>query len=325
MSVRRHFDIPIAGGRVLSLGARPLVMGILNVTPDSFAELSPTLDPEAAVDRAIRMQEEGADIIDVGGESTRPGAEPIGVNEELARVLPVVKGLAKRMRVPLSVDTYRADVARVVIGEGVSIINDISGLRYDPRLADVVAGSSVALVLMHMRGRSNAMYAEAVYQDVVAEVTAELEASLAVANTRGVNAECVIVDPGVGFAKQPGDSYGVLARIPELAAALNRPVLVGPSRKSFMREALGDRAAPDWGTAAAVTASVLGGPYRPGPRSEADGAGRSRGRGATKARGRIRTPMMGVPTLVLLPSALTTINDLLTEPSSSCCQLVGHR
>ena len=263
MIVRQYFDIPIAGGRVLSLGARPLVMGILNVTPDSFAELSPTFDPEVAIDRAIRMQEEGADIIDVGGESTRPGTEPIGATEELARVLPVVRELAKRLRVPLSVDTYRADVARAVIGEGASIINDISGLQYDPQLADVVAGASVALVLMHMRGRSKAMYAEAAYQDVVAEVSAELEASLAVASARGVEARRVIVDPGVGFAKQPGDSYGVLARIPALAAALNRPVLVGPSRKSFMREALGGRAAPDrdWGTAAAVTVAVLAGAH----------------------------------------------------------------
>ena len=263
MSLRKNFDIPLADGRVLALGARPLVMGILNVTPDSFADASPTLDPAAAIDRAIRMQDEGADIIDVGGESTRPGTEPIGGREELARVLPVIRGLAKQIRVPLSVDTYRADVARAVIGEGVSIINDISGLRHEPELADVVAGSPVALVLMHMRGRSKTMYAEAVYHDVVAEVTAELKASLATAAARGVEAGRVIVDPGVGFAKQPDASYGVLGQLPALAAALNRPVLVGPSRKSFMREALGGRAAPerDWGTAAAVTAAVLAGAH----------------------------------------------------------------
>ena len=238
-------------------------MGILNVTPDSFAEPSPTLDPAAAIDRALRMQEEGADIIDVGGESTRPGTEPIGGTEELARVLPVVKALTKRLRVPLSVDTYREEVARAVVGEGASIINDISGLRYEPALADVVAASGVALVLMHMRGQSKAMYAEAVYRDVVADVTAELEASLAVAAARGVGAASTIVDPGLGFAKQPDDSYGVLARLPALSAALDRPVLVGPSRKSFMREALGGRAAPerDWGTAAAVTAAVLAGAH----------------------------------------------------------------
>jgi dihydropteroate synthase len=263
VSLRKNFDIPLADGRVLALGARPLVMGILNVTPDSFAEASPTLDPAAAIDRALRMQEGGADIIDVGGESTRPGTEPIGGREELARVLPVVRGLVKQLRVPVSVDTYRADVARAVIGEGVSIINDISGLRHEPGLADVVAASQVALVLMHMRGRSKTMYAEAVYHDVVAEVTAELKASLEVAAARGVEAGRMIVDPGVGFAKRPDDSYGVLGRLPALAAALDRPVLVGPSRKSFMREALGGRAAPerDWGTAAAVTAAVLAGAH----------------------------------------------------------------
>ena len=238
-------------------------MGILNVTPDSFAEASPTLDPAVAIARALSMEEDGADIIDVGGESTRPGTEPVGEREELARVLPVVRGLTKRIRVPLSVDTYRAEVARAVIREGVSIINDISGLRHEPELADAVAASEAALVLMHMRGRSNTMYAEAMYHDVVAEVTSELEASLAVAAARGVEPGRVIVDPGVGFAKRPDHSYGVLAGLPALAAALDRPVLVGPSRKSFMREALGGRAAPqrDWGTAAAVTAAVLAGAH----------------------------------------------------------------
>jgi dihydropteroate synthase len=260
--LRRAYTIRLPTGS-LSLGERCLVMGILNVTPDSFADPSPTSDPAQAIDRALRMQEEGADIIDVGGESTRPGTEPIGATEELARVLPVVRGLATRIRVPLSVDTYRAEVARAVIGEGASIINDISGLRYEPQLADVVAASEVALVLMHMRGRSKAMYAEAVYHNVVPEVAVELEASLAVAADRGVGAGRVIVDPGLGFAKQPDDSYGVLARLPALAAALNRPLLVGPSRKSFMRQALGGRAAPqrDWGTAAAVTAAVLAGAH----------------------------------------------------------------
>src|SRR5688500_6992475 len=152
---RRSYTLRLPTGP-LSLGERCLVMGILNVTPDSFAEASPTADPAAAIDRALQMQEQGADIIDVGGESTRPGTEPIGTTEELARVLPVIRGLATRIRVPLSVDTYRADVARAVIGEGASIINDISGLRYEPGLADAVAASGVALVLMHMRGRSKA-------------------------------------------------------------------------------------------------------------------------------------------------------------------------
>jgi len=238
-------------------------MGIVNVTPDSFADESPSLDSTTVIDRAMEMQEEGADLLDVGGESTRPGTEPVTVSEELSRVLPVVKALARRVRVPISVDTYRTEVARAVIAEGASIINDISGLRYEPRLAEVVAESQVALILMHMRGRPKGMYAEAVYQDLMAEVTAELRSSMAAAAAAGVACDRLIVDPGVGFAKRPNHSYGVLARLSALASALDRPVLVGPSRKSFMREALGGRPAPerDWGTAAAVTAAVLAGAH----------------------------------------------------------------
>lgn len=238
-------------------------MGILNVTPDSFAESSPRMDPAAAVDVALRMEAEGADLVDIGGESARPGAEPVSAEEELARVLPVVGGLAGRLRIPISVDTYKADVARAAIDAGAALVNDISGLQYDPALARVVAEGGAALVLMHMRGRSSTMYAEAVYEDVVAEVAAELRASLARATAAGVATSAVIVDPGIGFAKRPAHSYGVLARLPELAAALDRPVLVGPSRKSFLTEAVGGRPAPqrDWGTAAAVAAAVLGGAH----------------------------------------------------------------
>jgi dihydropteroate synthase len=154
-------------------------------------------------------------------------------------------------------------VARAVIDEGASIINDISGLRYEPQLAEVVARSQTALVLMHMRGRPKAMYAEAVYQDLMLEITAEIKASMAVAAAAGVPRDRLIVDPGLGFAKRPNDSYGVLARLSALASALDRPVLVGPSRKSFMREALDGRPPEerDWGTAAAVTAAVLAGAH----------------------------------------------------------------
>ena len=263
MAVRKSFVLPLPDGRELALGERPLVMGILNVTPDSFADASPTLDPGRAIDRALRMEDEGADIIDIGGESTRPGTDPIGADEELTRVLPVVRALSRRLRVPVSVDTYRAEVAKAVIGEGASIVNDISGLRYEPQLAAVVAAARVPVVLMHMRGRSKAMYADARYNDLIGEVAAELKASVAVAVAAGLSADRTIVDPGIGFAKQPDDSYGVLAQLPALAAALDRPLLVGPSRKSFMREALGGRPAPerDWGTAAAVAASVLGGAH----------------------------------------------------------------
>jgi len=238
-------------------------MGILNLTPDSFAEASPLADAAAALDAALRMESEGADVIDIGGESTRPGAEPVPAGEELSRVLPVLTALAGRLRVPISVDTYKSDVARAAVAAGAAIVNDVSGLRRDPALARAVADNGAALVVMHTRGRSSTMYAEAVYDDVVADVIRELRDSMRCALDAGVPMERLIVDPGVGFAKRPLHSYGVLARLPEFAAALDRPVLVGPSRKSFLREAVGGRPAAerDWGTAAAVTAAVLAGAH----------------------------------------------------------------
>jgi dihydropteroate synthase len=255
--------VPLPAGGVLALGARCLVMGIVNVTPDSFGERVPYADASAAIGAALRMEAEGADLIDIGGESTRPGADPVSLDDELARVLPVVRGLAGRVRVPLSIDTYKADTARAALEAGASIVNDISGLRYDPALAQAVAETGAALILMHSRGRSRAMYEEATYEDVVADVARELGSSIRQAGAAGVPLERLLVDPGIGFAKRPEHSYGVLARLSELAAALDRPVVVGASRKSFMRAALGRRAAHerDWGTAAAVTAAVLQGAH----------------------------------------------------------------
>jgi len=238
-------------------------MGILNVTPDSFAERTHVIEPEAAVDAALRMRQDGADVIDVGGESTRPGADPVPAAEELARIMPVLRALAGRLTIPVSVDTSKADVARAAVDAGAAIVNDVSGLRFDPALADVVARSGAAIVLMHTRGTPKTMYADAVYGDVVADVRRELTESIAVATAAGVPVERLIVDPGIGFAKRPAHSYGVLARLPELASALDRPLLVGPSRKSFMRAAIGDRPAPerDWGTAGAVAAAVFAGAH----------------------------------------------------------------
>jgi len=238
-------------------------MGILNVTPDSFAEREHTIDPDAAIAAALQMERDGADLIDVGGESTRPGSQPVALDEELARVLPVVRGLASRLRVPLSIDTSKADVARAAVAAGAVMINDISGLRFDRAVAGVAAETGAPIVLMHTRGRPTTMNEEAVYGDVVADVISELRDSIAWATAAGVSRESILVDPGVGFAKRASHSYGVLARLPQFAAALDRPLLVGPSRKSFLREALDDRPATerDWGTAAAVTAAVLGGAH----------------------------------------------------------------
>jgi dihydropteroate synthase len=259
-SPRQRFTVPLAHHRVLQLGERALVMGILNVTPDSFAEPK-TLDTAAAVDAALRMEAEGADLLDIGGESTRPGAVPVSAADELARVLPVVQALAGRLRIPISIDTYKASVAQTCVAEGASLVNDISGLREDEALAGVVVETGAGLVLMHTRGRSGDMYSQAKYTDVVDEVAAELEQSAQRALAAGVPSDRLILDPGIGFAKRAAHSYGVLARLPEIAARFDWPLLVGPSRKSFMSEALGGRPAVDrdWGTAAAVTAAVLAG------------------------------------------------------------------
>ncbi|MBI4485454.1 MAG: dihydropteroate synthase [Acidobacteria bacterium] len=260
---RRSFTVPLPDRAPLVLGERCLVMGILNVSPDSFAERTSLVDPPSAIAAALSLEADGADLIDVGGESTRPGASPVSANEELARVLPVIRGLAGRLKVPISVDTYKAEVARAALDAGAVLVNDISGLRFDPALARVAAEGGAALVLMHTRGGPATMHADAVYGDLIGEIAAELRASVARALEAGIPAERIILDPGIGFAKRPSHSYGVLARLPELVSALDRPLLVGPSRKSFMREALNDRPAPerDWGTAAAVTAAVLAGAH----------------------------------------------------------------
>jgi len=237
-------------------------MGILNLSPDSFAEARP-LDQHQAVDVALQMEEQGADIIDIGGESTRPGADPVPAAEEWARIAPVLDEVVARVKVPVSVDTYKSAVARLALGAGASLVNDVSGLRHDPTVATVVAEAKGALVLMHSRGRSKTMYAESDYGDVLNDVAGELRTSVSAALARGLSLEQLIVDPGIGFAKRSPHSYVVLARVSALAAMLERPVLVGPSRKSFMGEALRDRrpSERDWGTAAAVTAAVLGGAH----------------------------------------------------------------
>jgi dihydropteroate synthase len=259
---RSLYTVPLPSGGVLHLGERCLVMGILNVTPDSFAESSTARDLSTLVERALQMEADGADLIDIGGESTRPGAELVSADVEAARVLPVLDALAGRLRIPVSIDTSKASVARAALSAGAAIVNDVSSLR-DPDLAGVAAAAGAPLVLMHGRGLAKTMYAEAVYEDVMADVIRELRGSLRLATDAGVAIARIIVDPGVGFAKRPSHSYGVLARLPELAAALDRPVLVGPSRKSYMRKAVGGRPADqrDWGTAAACTAAVLAGAH----------------------------------------------------------------
>lgn len=259
---RKRYDVQLPDGGRLALGARTLVMAIVNVTPDSFADGGVRLDPARAIDDALKMIDDGADLLDVGGESTRPGAEPLPEQEELRRVLPVLEGLAGRARVSISIDTYKARVAEAAIDRGAVIVNDISGLLYEPALGEVAARRGAALVLMHHRGRSSDMYGQAVYQDVASEVAAELSARIDAAVTAGVPRDRLIVDPGLGFAKRPEHTFAALARLDRLAA-LDRPILVGASRKSFLRDAIGDRPPSErvWASAAAVTAAILNGAH----------------------------------------------------------------
>jgi dihydropteroate synthase len=259
---RPAFDVSLPTGGTLHLGDRTLIMAVLNVTPDSFADAGQHADPLRAVEDALAMERAGADIIDIGGESTRPGALPVAADEELARVVPVLRGLTGRLRVPISIDTYKAAVAEVALDLGAAIVNDISALAYDPALAAVVARTGAAVSLMHTRGRSSAMYQDAQYDDVVREVCAELGERVQRAGEAGIPMSHVLVDPGIGFAKRAEHSSTLLARLEELHA-LGRPLLVGPSRKSFLQRATGERppAARDWGTAAAVTAAVLAGAH----------------------------------------------------------------
>ena len=238
-------------------------MGVVNVTPDSFSDGGTLADLSSAIDAAVRMVEQGADLIDVGGESTRPGAQAVSAADEQRRVLPVIEALAARVAVPLSIDTYKASTADAALAAGAVIVNDVSGLRYEPKLGDVVARRGAAMILMHTRGRSGEMYEQASYLDVVGEVLDELRESMAFATGAGIAADRIMLDPGLGFAKEAPHSYEALARLDELSE-LGRPLVAGPSRKSFLARPLGGRVAPadrDWATAAAVTAAVLAGAH----------------------------------------------------------------
>lgn len=233
-------------------------MGIVNVTPDSFADGGTHYDAQVAIAGALRMVAEGADLIDIGGESTRPGAPALSADEEWRRIGPVFEGLAGRIDVPLSVDTYKAEVATRAIDQGATIINDISAFEYDPALADVAARHGAAVILMHNRGRSADMYARANYDDVVGEVGRELRARIVTAERAGIAANRIVIDPGLGFAKRAAHSLAILSGLSTLAD-LGYPMLVGPSLKSFLQAGLGS-VPPEsrlWGTAAAVTAAIL--------------------------------------------------------------------
>jgi len=245
----------------MELGARTIVTGVLNVTPDSFSDGGRNLEPSRAVERALEMESEGADIIEVGGESTRPGATRLSVEEELSRVMPVLKGLAARLRVPIAVDTYKAGVAAAAVTEGASLINDVSALRFDPALADVAAREHAVLVLMHMRGDPATMQKVEPSTDIFAEIAADLAMAIRLAESRGVNRDKVIIDPGIGFGKTLDQNLAILNHL-ERFDNFKLPLMIGTSRKSFIGRITGrpenDRA---FGGAASIAIAVLRGAH----------------------------------------------------------------
>jgi dihydropteroate synthase len=228
------------GETSFELGARTYVMGIVNVTPDSFSDGGQFLDPALAIAHGEQLAAAGADLLDIGGESTRPGAPRVSVEEELARVLPVIRGLKARTKLPLSIDTTKAAVAREAIAAGAGLVNDISGFTFDPNLAKVVADTGAACCLMHMQGTPESMQRSPEYQDVVAQVIEFLEAAIERAERAGVSRDRMVVDPGLGFGKTPGHNLFLLRRLPDLRV-LGRPILVGPSRKAFLGQLVGGK------------------------------------------------------------------------------------
>jgi dihydropteroate synthase len=265
MNKRRQFRLRLPS-RTLILGERTLIMGVLNVTPDSFSDGGAFLEPQRAVEHALEMEEAGADLVDIGGESTRPGSTGTAAETELARILPVLEGLRGALKIPVSIDTRKSEVAEAAVRAGAQIINDISGLRSDPRIAEVAQRNGVPLILMHMRGEPQTMQKKAFARDVMKDVRGGLRASVAKARKAGVRKSQIILDPGIGFGKSFEQNYELLRKLPELAK-LGYPLLVGTSRKGFLGATLARNGKPApaeerlWGTAATVTGSILGGAH----------------------------------------------------------------
>lgn len=253
----------------MPIGERTLIMGILNVTPDSFSDGGQFLSLDQAVARAEEMVAEGADIIDVGGESTRPGGEPVSVDEEIKRVVPVIEALSSRVSTPLSVDTTKSEVARAALDAGAAIVNDISALRFDFYVADAAARAGAGLVLMHSRGTPATMHRMPPVADVMEEVVSSLRASIHMAERRGVARESIVIDPGIGFGKTQEQNLELIGRLDKLIAAFpDYALLIGTSRKSFIGRILADESgtpAPAserlHGTMATITAAVLKGAH----------------------------------------------------------------
>jgi len=259
-SPRKYYRLPLRG-RPLELGPRTLIMGVLNVTPDSFFDGGRFFDPPQAVARAWQIAEEGADLLDVGGESTRPGSLGVSADEELARVLPVLEALAEKYPIPISVDTSKPAVARAALERGAAIVNDITALRRDPQIGAEVAAFGAGLILMHMRGEPRNMQLLPPSPDILGEIEDWAEEAIARAQSLGVSCDKIILDPGIGFGKTVQQNLEILRNLDRLAAR-GFPLLVGTSRKSFIGAVLGHREGERvWGTAATVAASILCGAH----------------------------------------------------------------
>lgn len=245
--------------RILTISRRPLILGIVNVTPDSFSDGGRLASPEDAVAHGVELVRQGADILDIGGESTRPGSLPVTQDEELRRVLPVVRGLARQVSVPLSVDTSKAEVARQCLDAGAHIINDVTALAGDPAMPDVARDSQAGVILMHMQGTPATMQLDPQYEDVVSDVIRFFQSRLHDLFTRGIAADRIALDPGIGFGKTQQHNLTLLARLAELRN-LGRPVCLGVSRKGFIGRLTGQPVDQRLvGSVAALAASVLEG------------------------------------------------------------------
>lgn len=261
MSIPASASLWRCSDKVYDLGSRTFIMGILNVTPDSFSDGGQFYDVDHAIEHARRLQQDGADIIDIGGESTRPGAEPLSLDEELARILPVIEKCHAILNVPISIDTYKSTVAEKALQAGASIVNDISGCRFDPDMSRVVARYKAGLVVMHIKGEPKNMQMNPHYDDLMSEITNYFAGSMALAKAAGVADQQIVIDPGIGFGKRLKDNFQILQEL-RIFEKLARPILVGPSRKSFIGRLLD--APPSErleGTIAAVTASILYGAH----------------------------------------------------------------
>ena len=243
------------------MGERTFVMGVLNITPDSFSDGGFFFEPHQAIEHGLRMADEGADIIDVGGESSRPGSDPVPLDEELKRVIPVIETLASRLDIPISVDTYKSQVAERAVEAGAQIINDISGLRFDPTMPSVAARYDTPLIIMHIKGSPKTMQQDPTYEDLMGEIIAYLREGIAKAEEAGVDPHQVIVDPGIGFGKRVHDNLVIINRLNELTI-LGRPLLIGTSRKSFIGAVLGAEVHQRGiGTLASMAVSALKGTH----------------------------------------------------------------